>query len=368
MKTHRFITMALAACCAFGLSSAGAQIYSLTDLGALPDQKESTPAAINNEGQVAGTSGQSAFRYTKEGKVQMEDVGRHSAKGIHRGFGINGSGVVVGDSSFGMNNSHAAVFMNGSAIDLGTLKGAGDFSRANAINISGQVVGFSSEKPDVTDGRAFIVSTFDRRGMRDLGTLGGASAQAWSINDFGFVTGNSQIKSEVGATHAFIWQTEKGMVDLGTLGGEFSYGTFINVNNHVVGYSTIKEDNKDRIHAFLHDGKEMIDLGSLGGASMESDRSFALGINADDQVVGYSYLPSQGEAGFSGPTPQSLVQVAFISSGGLMVDLNTRIGDAAKDYQLDAAVAINDKGQIAAIAFDKNGGVYHAVLLTPIRK
>jgi len=357
--------MALAACCAFGVSSAGAQMYNLTDLGALPDQKESTPAAINNEGQVAGTSGQSAFRYTETAKEQMEDVGRHSAKGIHRGFGINGSGVVVGDSNFGMNYSHAAVFMNGSAVDLGTLEKGGTFSRANGINISRQVVGFASEKPDSMYGRAFIVSTFDRRGMRDLGTLGGAYAQAWSINDFGFVAGNSQIKSDVGATHAFIWQTEKGMSDLGTLGGDFSYGTFINASNHVVGYSTIKEDNKDRIHAFLHNGTEMIDLGSLGGASMESDRSFALGINANDQVVGYSYLPSQGDAGF-GPMPQPVQAVAFVWNGKVMVDLNGLIGDDAKNYQLDAAVAINDKGQIAAIAFDKNNGVYRAVLLTPV--
>jgi probable HAF family extracellular repeat protein len=74
------------------------------------------------------------------------------------------------------------------------------------------------------------------------------------------------------------------MVDLGTLAGDFSYGTFINANNHIVGYSTINVDN-DRVHAFLHDGSTMIDLGSLGGASMESDRSFALGVNQADQVV-----------------------------------------------------------------------------------
>jgi probable HAF family extracellular repeat protein len=328
-------------------------------------QKESTPAAINNAGQVAGTSGQSAFRYTKTAKEQMEDVGKYSAKGIHRGFGINSSGIVVGDSSFGMNYTHAAVFMNGSAVDLGTLRQGGTFSRANAINTFGQVVGFSGEKADYMYGRAFIVSTFDRgSGMKDLGTLGGAYAQAWSINDFGFVTGNSQLNTKVEATHAFIWQKVKGMSDLGTLGGDFSYGMSINANNHVVGYSTIKENN-ERIHAFLHDGKQMIDLGTLGGASMESDRSFALGINANDQVVGYSYLPSQGDERL-GPTPQPVQAVAFVWNGKVMLDLNGLIGDAAKNYQLDAAVAINDKGQIAAVAFDKSDGVYHAVLLTPV--
>ena len=150
----------------------GRSNYSLTDLGVLPDQKDSIPAAINDQGQVAGTSGFSAFRYTSDRKDPMEDVARHSAKGISRGFGINGSGVVVGDSTFGKDFTHAAVFSNGSATDLGTLKGAGDFSRANGINISGQVVGFSSEKPGYPYDRAFIVSTFDRSRHDGSGHVG----------------------------------------------------------------------------------------------------------------------------------------------------------------------------------------------------
>ena len=141
--------------------------------------------------------------------------------------------------------------------------------------------------------RAFIVSIFDPSGMTDLGTLGGPYAQAWGINNSGFVTGNSQIRGIAnvpGATHAFLWERNAGMRDLGTLAGDFSYGTFINEKNHVVGYSTIKMQN-DRVHAFLHNGNEMIDLGTLGGVSLESDNSYALGVNLNDQVVGYSYLP-----------------------------------------------------------------------------
>ena len=78
--------------------------------------------------------------------------------------------------------------------------------------------------------------------MFDIGTLGGAYAQAFAINDAGFVTGNSQIKSTVGAVHAFIYDSSGfhigpfwGMRDLGTLGGSYSYGTFINGKNTVVG-------------------------------------------------------------------------------------------------------------------------------------
>ena len=370
MKARNYL-IALAACCAFGVSSAVAQMYSLTDLGYLPNKKEdvSTAAAINNLGQVAGTSGGAAFRYTQE---KMEDLSP-SPYGFSRGFGIDGSGQVVGDATFDKAGSisHAALFSKGSVRDLGTLKGSGAFSRAQGINAYGQVVGFASEKFDGEGARAFLVnvSEFGIRSapMIDLGTLGGLYAQAWGISDSGSVTGNSRTKDEV--THAFLWQKDTGMVDLGTLAGDFSYGTFINANNHVVGYSTIDKEN-DRVHAFLHNGKEMVDLGSLGGASRESDHSFALVVNADDQVVGYSYLPGFNPVVGDGPSypPQ---QVAFVYSKGLkglMVNLNDLIGDAAKDYRLDSATAINDNGQIVAIAFVHSAGNYHAVLLTPMEK
>jgi probable HAF family extracellular repeat protein len=357
MKT-KYITMlsALTACLAIGVSSAGAQTYSVTDLGFLPNKKEdvSTAAAINDSGYVTGTSGGAAFRYT--GK--MEEIGQDPS-GFSRGFGINSSGQVVGDSTFDKGgSSHAALFSRGSVYDLGTQRGSGTFSRANGINAFGQVVGFSSEKFDGEETRAFFMNTLSpssnfRPNMVDLGTLGGQYAQAWGVNDSGFVTGNSRTKGDE-ATHAFIWHKGTGMLDLGTLSGDFSYGTFINANNHVVGYSTIDTKN-DRVHAFLHDGKQMFDLGSLGGAAYETDRSYALGANAHDQVVGYSYLPSNGDG---------LQQVAFLYSKGVMVNLNDLIGDAAKEYRLDSATAINDKGQIVAIAFVQSAGAFHAVLLT----
>jgi hypothetical protein len=48
-----------------------------------------------------------------------------------------------------------------------------------------------------------------------------------------------------------------------------------------------------------------------------------------------------------------------------MMNLNELIGDATKEYRLDSATAINDKGQIVATAFVRSAGNYHAVLLTP---
>jgi probable HAF family extracellular repeat protein len=307
----------------------------------------------------------------------MEDVAKNSAKGISRGFGINDSGLVVGDSTFGKDFSHAAIFSNGSATDLGTLKEGGDYSRANGINASGQVVGSCSTTLDGASSRAFIVSTASSpSAMIDLGTLGGAHAQALAINDSGFVTGNSQTHptDRPDSIHAFIWHatmesvpespeipsnpSRRRMLDLGALDGDFSYGTSISSKNHVAGYSTINNFD-DRVHAFLYDGEKMLDLGSLSGASPDFDFSYALGVDSADQVVGYSYRV-WGD-GLMNPSRQ----VAFIYSEGVMLDLNDLIGDAATNYRLNAATAINDNGQIVAIAFDQFADAFHAVLLTP---
>ena len=371
MKT-KLITIlgALVACCALGVSTAGAQMpikqYNVNDLGVLPAKKArvSVPAAINDQGQVTGTSGmisldESAFLYHPKGsKEAMEDLGKNYG-GISHGFALNGVGNVVGDSTFGTSEAigHAALFRNGKIADLGTLKG-GVYSRATGINASEQVVGFSFAKPDDSStSRAFVWTA--STGMLDIGTLGGVSAQAFGINDSGFVTGASQLASmSQELTHAFIYPANSRpgpginrMVDLGTLGGNDSYGMAINANNHVVGYSTLN-GGIDRVHAFLYDGRKMRDLGSLDSLPSGNDQSYALGINMIDQVVGYTYAPAlTGEGDNASAHP--VRQVAFIYSQGVMMDLNGLIGpDAARRYLLRAATGINNSGQIVAIAED----------------
>ena len=285
-----------------------------------------------------------------------------------RGFGISSTDMVVGDNFFPgpmEPRSHAAMFKGGVAVDLGVLKGQ-VFSRANGINAMGQVVGFSGRERDSSESKAFLWTS--QTGMLDLGTLGGSYAQAYAINDAGFVTGAAQTggMGPMVTTHAFIFQPAvpylPRMHDLGVLGGLSSYGIAINGNNHVAGYSTIKT-NDGRVHAFLHDGTKMIDLGSLGWPGTYTDVSVALGVNNSDQVVGYSYLPAVGD--------MPLQQVAFlwrrgITGSGQMINLNSLLlSETRRTFLLTSATGINDNGQIVACAFDiQNGGV-HAVLLTP---
>jgi probable HAF family extracellular repeat protein len=365
-----------AACIVIPASSAQARMaYNVTDLGVLPGKNSSVAAAINSHGQVAGTSsvgnldGDVAFRYDHKPNAVLERLGQDK-HGPSRGLGINDFGVVVGDSTYSTRDEvvrRAAIFSNGTIIDLGTLPGAGSYSRANSINNAGQVVGVGARALDTEKSRAFVWSK--ATGMRDLGTLGGPYAEALAINDAGAITGGSQLAEDDDAVHAFLYQLNSRvpglMRDLGTLGGEYSYGTAVNPKSHVVGYSTIS-DVDERIHAFLHDGFVMRDLGSIVGQTpgirdIIDDQSVALGVNVRDVVVGYSYLASTQPGKTQGQ------QVAFVYDQGVMSDLNKLLSPVAqRNYLLYSASAINDSGQITATAFMRATRQFHAVLLTPI--
>jgi probable HAF family extracellular repeat protein len=372
MKTLSAIFIGLMTCLAISISTARAQVmYGLEDLGVVENMEASASAAINSQGYVAGTAYKGeetcAFHYDYLKKF-MEDAGGVNS----RGFGINSLNVVVGDAVFVMSImpvSHAAIFKSGVAVDIGVLPGQ-VFSRANGINASGQVVGYSGPQRDSSQSRAFVWTY--QTGMTDIGTLGGAYAQANAINDSGVITGASQTQGmgPMVTTHAFLYrmpsppyQRYNRMVDLGVLGGVSSYGTAINSYSHVVGYSTITNNNQ-QIHAFLHDGAKMRDLGSLGGPGNRwgSDVSVALGVNSYDQVVGYTYLPVVGE--------MPIQQVAFLwrptaNGGGQMINLNRLLYGNGKNYLVFSATAINDNGQIVGTAYDLRDGNVRAVLLTP---
>ena len=260
------------------------------------------------------------------------------------------------------------MFKSGVVTDLGVLPGQ-VYSRANGINAIGQVVGFSGLQRDSSESRAFMWSS--QTGMIDIGTLGGAYAQAYAINDAGYVTGASQTQgmgpmaddprvylsaadSAVSAPSTE-WSTWVCWVAFPVMAWPSTATTM----SLAIRRSTT---NDERVHAFLHDGTKMIDLGSLGGPETDSDVSVALGVNNLDQVVGYTYLPAVGE--------MPIQQVAFLwrrglNGSGQMINLNKLLYGNGKNYLLFSATAINDNGQIVANAYDMRNGGVHAVLLTP---
>ena len=153
---------------------------------------------INNSGQVVGyednysipgTSPDFPYLYTAG---TVPDLGAlpgataASPNGYAYSFatGINDSGQVVGVSE-GVNYAHGFLYTQGALIDLGTLPGGGA-SEPNAINNTGQVVGFSYVS-GLNTTHAFL---YGSGAMTDLGTLpGDYSSMATAINNAGQIVG-----------------------------------------------------------------------------------------------------------------------------------------------------------------------------------
>jgi len=162
--------------------------------------------------------------------------------------------------------------------DLGTLGGAS--ADARAINDTGQVVGASATASG--DTHAFLWTATG--GIKDLGTLGGTFSRAFGINSLGHVVGVSALAS--GEQRPFLWTPAGGMQDLGTFGGRFGRALSINDRDQVVGRSTLPDGST---HAFLWTANQgLTDLVSLVGNNSEAE-----GINNRQQIVGGSNFSTQ---------------------------------------------------------------------------
>jgi len=278
---------------------------SLKDLGALPGGTYSFAAAINQGGQIAGTSENNQI-----------------------------------DPASGNPEFHAVLWQNDKILDLGTLGGSASF--AATLNDRGQVIGEAlNDVPDplsilgsgdgttLTQTRAFL---WQNGKMNDLGTLGGPDSWAMYINDRGQVTGTSYTNDVVGPnalspqSDPFLWENGK-MKDLGNLGGTNDllgpqFVQALNNRGQVVGIMALPGDQL--LHAFLWDGEKLSDLGTLGGSG-----SIATGINDAGAVVGYAFFPGDQ------------VKHAFLWRNGVMTDLGTVAGDPCS-----FANNINSRGQV----------------------
>ena len=211
----------LLACAVAGTAhaAAGPQAVQPTDLGTLGGDGSSA-AAINDSGQVAGTSLTAegvnhAFSWTEGGG--MRDLGTLGSSST--AVAVADNGRVVGNSALGSGPAEHAFSWTGvgGIVDLGTL--GGDNSQAVAVNASGQaVVGSSTTPPSgfpPCPPHAF--SWTETAGMVDLGTLGAPGrcpgSGATDVNDSGEVVGSAA--TAAGAPHAFSWTATGGMVDLG---------------------------------------------------------------------------------------------------------------------------------------------------------
>jgi probable HAF family extracellular repeat protein len=266
--------------------AAGATV---TEFGTLPGGGDAEAHTINNLGQVAGWSTLTqpangryhAVRWPAAGVPQdLGVLGTTPESDFSEAVGSNDQGSIVGTSSTAAGEEHAFLWTPAAGMqDLGTLPG-GTMSQAFDVNRYGQVVGQSLTPIDENnyDFHAFLWTAAG--GMQDLGTLGGRWSRAQAINDAGQVVGQSAPPE--GGQRAFLWTSAGGMQDLGTLGGPYSVANDVNAAGQVVGRSSTASGPE---HAFLWTpGMGMQDLGVLPGDEV----SIAYGVNDYAQVVGLS--------------------------------------------------------------------------------
>ncbi len=346
----------------------------ITDLGALPGVNFSAAGSTNARGWMAGWSFSSTI-----------------------------------DPNLGGPEIRAVLWKNGQIIDLGDLPG-GTESIAAYVTDSGQVIGFSDNGvPDANSFFFFFTGTqirtvlWENGSMRDVGTLGGASAFPGEncsgqprnvVSGASFVNGIPNASTGVPTVEPFLWK-DGVMISLGTLGGTIGSGLCPNNRGQVMGMSNLSGDVNR--HGFLWENGTMKDLGTLGGPNSE-----VVWINDAGLIVGSADLPGDhlhdatvwkdgniidlgtvdGDACSRGYGLNALGQVvggssdchvflhAFIwEEGGTILDLNTLIAPDS-GWQLTRAFNINDRGEILVEAlpagvtpqFEEPG---HIVLLIP---
>ncbi len=247
------------------------------------------PRAVSASGVVAGYhyfEASKQFHAAIYSNGTVKDLGTLPGGTSSSAAGINASGQVVGSSDRGDGLVHAFLYANGVMTDLGTLPG-GATSYATAINDNGQIVGYSdTRQPNTSWPQPEHAFSYSNGKMTDLGNLGSSFA-VWSranaINASGQVVGYSL--TDDGDRHAFLYSGGQ-MINLKTLGGSESVALGINSLGHVVGWSGLINDSANR--AFIYTGGTLVDMGSP-----DSGFKTARSINSSDAAVGYT--PNSGD-------------------------------------------------------------------------
>ena len=347
MKTHTPVFSA--AVILLVLSSPVFAYRQVINLGTLGSYQYSKATSINDNGQIVGYAYADTYDLSGDRRACLFDAtggGANIFLGTLGGlkssaYSINNNGKIVGQATDSIGAIYACVFDPTGGGSNKNLK----YSIASCINNKGYVVGQS--------GSHAIVSTKPEETWPigdDLGTLGGSTSLAYSINGSDQIVGYA--KNSSGRSRACLFDPPHGTnnIDLGTLGGTDSIAYSINDSGLIVGQASYTTAPPYYYHACLFDATgdgDKIDLGTLGGL-----KSAALFVNNSDQIVGYA---SDNSGTFKA--------CLFDATGlGNNINLNDLI-DPSSGWILKEADCINNNGWI--VGYGTYNGIDQAFLLTP---
>ena len=288
---------------------------------------------------------------------------------VSRGNSINNRGWIVGYSNLPGNQSrHAALWIDGEIVDLGTLGGPNSSVVWPVKNNRGLIAGISqTSTPDplgenwscaaffpgaTATGFTCVGFAWENGKMRALPTLGGNNGFATGANNRGQIVGWAEntvqdptcVPPQVLQFRAVVWGPKRNQIrELPPLPGDTSgAATAINDRGQVVGISGTCDQAVGRYtaaHAVLWDKGRVIDLGNLGAPWWNT----AMAINQRGDVVGFAGVPG-------GDADNPILHAFLWTRRGGIQDLGTLPGDLTSQ-----ANGINERGQVVGSSCNAAG-------------
>jgi probable HAF family extracellular repeat protein len=285
---------------------------------------------INDSGVVVGQSG-SGYAFSYSGGV-MSDLGSGWTA-----FGINDSGTIVGGTA-DIQIGYAVIYSGGVLTDIGNLGSYGAFgSCAYGINNSGTVVGGNSGGGGFSYSAGMInyIGGPSASAINNSGTIVGGGmwgggfiysggvmttpniGTIYSINDSGTVVGGY---SGINGQYAFSYSLGvTSVLPLGSWGP--AAATAINNAGTIAGYYTTFNDGQ---HAFSYSDGQMTDFEPYLASIGLTGNSQANAIDGNGDIVGYGTTASGEQDAFLFVVPEPS-SVTLLALGVLGIVWRTKI-------------------------------------------